>query len=222
MRNLKQLLFGAPGRAELAEDVRAALEAWRRLPAPDLDQYHFHTRYVLVDVATAGLESERGALLGLAGLGLGQGGLIVPEDALALDFAAPEASDAASLDRRLLAFLNFAGKGPLVTYQVPFVGAFLERLLAERLDLQFQPVWIDLAWLLPDLFKEKIDGLVPLDTWLAAFGIEVPGRHDALADCLALARLLQLALPRAVERGADTPRKLADISRARRWLRPSG
>lgn len=224
MRRLKQLIFGGSGsaRASLSADVRSALESWRLQPGADLDQPHFHTRYVVVDVATAGLDSDRDAVLGVAGLGLGRGGIILPDDAFALDLPTTEAVDAELLDRQLTAFLLFAGRGPLVTYQVPFVGAFLERLFEERFGIHFQPEWIDLAWLLPDLFKEKIDGLVPMDAWLEAFGIEVPGRRDALADSVAIARLLQVALPRAAERGADTPGKLIDIGRARRWLRPSG
>lgn len=224
MRKLKQFFFGGAQRprSALSEDVRAALESWRLQPGADLDQPHYHARYVVADVATAGLDSERDALLGIAGLGLGRGGIILPGDAFALDFPAAEAVDPDLLDRQLMAFLLFAGRGPLVTYQVPFVGAFLERLFEDRFGLHFQPEWIDLAWLLPDLFKERIDGLVPMDAWLESFGIEVPGRRDALADSIAIARLLQVALPRAAERGADTPGKLIDIGRARRWLRPSG
>lgn len=224
MRSLKNLIFGGSDkpRAALAADVRAALENWRLEPGPDLGLPHFHARYVATDVATAGLDSERDALLGIAGLGLGRGGIIVPDDAFALDFPAVQEVDPDLLDHQLMAFLRFAGRGPLVTYQVPFVGAFLARLFEERFGLSFQPDWIDLAWLLPDLFKERIDELVPMDAWLELFGIEVPGRRDALADSIAIARLLQVALPRAAERGADTPGKLIDISRARRWLRPSG
>ena len=224
MGRLRQLIFGDGGspRAALAGEVRSALESWRQQPGADLHQPHFHTRYVVVDIATSGLDSERDALLGIAGLGLGRGGVIVPGDAFALDFPAAEAVEPEVLDRQLAAFLLFAGRGPLVTYQAPFVGGFLERLFEQRFGLRFQPEWIDLAWLLPDLFKERIDGLVPMDAWLEAFGIEVPGRRDALADSVAIARLLQVALARAAERGADTPGKLIDIERARRWLRPNG
>ncbi|MBS1191602.1 MAG: hypothetical protein H6R10_3394 [Rhodocyclaceae bacterium] len=224
MRKLKKLLFGSSDnpRADLADDVREAVESWRQLAAPDLDQPHFLTRYVVTDVATAGLDSERDAVLGIAGLGLGRGGVMMPGDVSVLDLPAAGTAGKDGLDRQLAAFLLFAGRGPLVTYQSPFVGAFLGRLFEERLGFRFQPEWIDLAWLLPDLFKEKIDGVVPMDAWLEVFGIEIPGRCDALADSLAIARLLQVALPRAVQRGADTPGKLMDIGRARRWLRSGG
>jgi len=224
MRALKKLFFSHSGpiAADLDDDVRAVLDAWRLLPEVDLGQSHFSIRYVVVDVATAGLDSERDALLGIAGLGLEQGGIITPDDAFALDMATADSALSGSQDRQIAAFLQFLGRGPLVTYQAPFVSDFLGQLLRERLGLEFEPEWIDLAWLLPDLFKEKIDGLVPMDDWLAAFGIEIPGRRDALADSVAIARLLQVALSRALIRGADTPGKLMDISRARRWLRPGG
>lgn len=218
---LRKLLFGGADKLEgsLADDLRAGLESWRQQPAPDLGQPHFQTRYAVVDVMTSGLQVGEDDLLGIAGLALGRGGVIVPEDAFALDLAAGNPADPIELDRCLVAFLHCIGKSPLVTYQAPFVGAFLGRLYAERFGLQFEPQWIDLAWLLPDLFKDKIDALVSMDTWLEIFGISIPGRRDPLADSVALARLLQIALPRAAQLGADTPGKLLDIGRARRWLR---
>jgi DNA polymerase-3 subunit epsilon len=224
LEKLRKILFGGSGKpvAGLAEDVRDSLEAWRVQSGTDLGQPHYQIRYAVVDVATSGLRVEQDKLLGIAGVGLERGALIVPDDAFALDLDLAGEADGAMLDRQLAAFLRFVGQAPLVTYQAPFVGAFLERLFEERFGLHFQPDWIDLAWLLPDLFKERIDGLVPMDAWLETFGIEVPGRRDPLADSVALARLLQLALVRAVERGADTPGKLLDIGRARRWLRHSG
>lgn len=223
MQKLKQLLFGGAGRPlpGLAEDVRSSVEAWLARAAPDFGRPHFHTRYAVVDVLTSGLRMDEDRILGIAGVGLGQGGLIQPDDAFALDLTGPGAEGDA-LDRRLAAFLHFVGDSPLVTYQAPFVGAFLKRILEERLGLEFEPEWIDLVWLLPDLFKERMDGMLPMDAWLETFGIRVPGRRDPLADSVALARLLQLALPRAAGRGADTPGKLLEIGRARRWLRHGG
>ncbi|HZX32695.1 MAG TPA: hypothetical protein VFF03_15195, partial [Rhodocyclaceae bacterium] len=105
MRRLKQLIFGGSGsaRASLSGDVRAALESWRLQPGADLDQPHFHTRYVVVDVATAGLDSDRDALLGVAGLGLGRGGIILPDDAFALDLPTSGEGDGELLDRQLTA-----------------------------------------------------------------------------------------------------------------------
>ena len=48
--------FGFKGRAgapaNLPDSVRQALESWRASPTPALDEPHFHTRYVVIDVAT--------------------------------------------------------------------------------------------------------------------------------------------------------------------------
>lgn len=224
MEKLRKMLFGGSGKpyAGLAEDVRASLEAWRTQAGPELGHPHYQVRYAVVDVATSGLRVGHDKLLGIAGVGLKRGALIAPDDAFALDLDAAGEADSDALDRQLAAFLRFVGRAPLVTYQAPFVGTFLKRVFEERFGLHFEPDWIDLAWLLPDLFKERIDGLVPMDAWLESFGIEVPGRRDPLADSVALARLLQMALARAFERGADTPGKLLGIGRARRWLRHSG
>lgn len=223
MQRIRKLLFGNGRRTpeNLPDDVREALERWRAGSGIDFGQAHFNTRYVILDVATSGLDPDGDRLLGIAALGLGRDGLILPDDAFALDLP-EEVEEGGTLDRQLVELLEFLGRSPLVTYQAPFVGAFLRRLFEARLGLSFEPEWIDLAWVLPDLFKERIDNVVALDAWLEAFGIDVPGRRDPVADCVALARLLQLVLPRAAGRGADTAGKLVDIARARRWLRHSG
>ena len=54
--------FGFKGRAgapaNLPDSVRQALESWRASSAPALDEPHFHTRYVVIDVATSGPRAE--------------------------------------------------------------------------------------------------------------------------------------------------------------------
>ena len=66
--------FGFKGRAgapeNLPENVRQALESWRASPAPALDEPHFHTRYVVIDVATTGPRAEEDELLGISAVGL--------------------------------------------------------------------------------------------------------------------------------------------------------
>lgn len=214
-------LFGGRKAVDLPADLAAALAAWRESPAASMDDPHFRARYVVVDVATSGLEAGRDELRSLAGVGLSQG-VIDPADAWVADLAAAEEGDPFASARRLLAFLQFCGKRPLVTFQAPFVQAFLEKACTDHLGFAYQPEWIDLAWVLPDLFGDHAGDQAKLDVWLAAFGIVVPGRQDALSDAVAVARLLQVCLPRARQRGIETPRKLIDTAKARRWLRHSG
>ncbi len=218
---LKNFLFkgGARSPASLPEDVRQALADWRAGKAPAFDEPHFHTRYVVIDIATTGPRATEDELQGITAVGL-PNGAIQPVDAFALDLSGEEADDAA-VDRQLTAFLTYAAKAPLVTYHGPFVSSFLARAFKERLGVDFQPQWIDLAWLLPSLFNEKSEVTVPLDDWLETFGIAGNERRDTMANTLMLARLFQMLLVRATARDLTTAGKLVEESQAATFLRRS-
>jgi DNA polymerase-3 subunit epsilon len=66
MLSLKKLLFRGGAPSGLPEDVRASLDAWRASKAPALDDLHFHTRYVVVDIVSSGLDPDKDQLLGIA------------------------------------------------------------------------------------------------------------------------------------------------------------
>ncbi|MFZ2266583.1 MAG: hypothetical protein WAV95_03310 [Azonexus sp.] len=218
MFGLKNLFKGgAP--THLPDDLRGAIDSWRKSAAPLLDDAHFHVRYVVVDIVSTGLKPESDELLGIAAAGVQDAGIILPDDAAYLDFSGL-AGDAEAIDRQLLAFLQYAAKAPLVTYHVPYVGGFLQRIYKERLGLNFQPQWVDLAWLLPSMFEEKSHSLLPLDHWLELFGLGgEAGRRDAMENNLLLARVFQMLLVRANGKGIDTAAKLVDESRASSFLR---
>ncbi|MCL2636275.1 MAG: hypothetical protein FWD50_06580, partial [Betaproteobacteria bacterium] len=172
MLGIKKFLFREATPGHLPDDVRAGLAAWRENAAPALDQAHFHTRYLVVDIATTGPDAESDRLLGLAASAVHHSA-IAPDDALYVDFAEPAAAgEGGAVERRLLAFLRYAGEAPLLAYHVPYVGAFLTRACKERLGVDFRPPWIDLACLLPALFADKESRVQPLDHWLAAFGLD--------------------------------------------------
>jgi DNA polymerase-3 subunit epsilon len=76
--------------------------------------------------------------------------------------------------------------------------------------------WLDLAHLVPAFFPEH--AARTLDDWVRVFGIENYARHDALADALATAQLLQVVLARAEKSGETRTRELASHARARTWL----
>ncbi|MEY2633297.1 MAG: polymerase subunit epsilon [Pseudomonadota bacterium] len=222
MNRLTQLLFKAVrGGPELPETLRARLAAWRAQPEDDLQLPHYRTRYVVIDVATSGLHVGSDELRGIAAVAV-VNGAICPAEAMVLDLS--ELSDQAAFptENQLVALLEFIGKSPLVAYQAEFVQAFLKHFFQQKLGLDFDTECMDLAWILPDLFSEREEGIVALDVWLDSFGIEAIGRYDALVDALATAKLLQIALPQASSRTIETPRRLAEIEKARRWLRRSG
>ena len=210
--------FGFKGRAgapeNLPENVRQALESWRASPAPALDEPHFHTRYVVIDVATIGPRAEQDGLLGISAVGL-QVGSVAAADAFALDFSA----DDPTVDSQLAAFLTYAAKAPLVTYHAPFVGGFLQHVYRERLAVDFQPQWIDLAWLLPSLFNEKSPTVRPLDEWLELLAIDSGGRRDTMTNTLMLARLFQMLLVRANDQKILTAGNLIEESKSASFLR---
>ncbi|MGB7502418.1 MAG: hypothetical protein WBM25_08490 [Azonexus sp.] len=231
--------FGFKGRAgapeNLPENVRQALESWRASPAPALDEPHFHTRYVVIDVATTGPRAEENELRGISAVGL-QTGAIVAADAFALDLSGADAEDSApqgdltietrsgpslrgAVDSQLMAFLAYAAKAPLVTYHAPFVGGFLQHAYKARLAVDFQPQWIDLAWLLPSLFKDKSPTVRPLDDWLEIFAIDSGGRRDTMTNTLMLARLFQMLLVRANDQEILTAGKLIEESKSASFLR---
>lgn len=222
--------FGFKGRAgapaDLPENVRQALESWRASPAPALDEPHFHTRYVVIDVVTSGPRAEEDGLLGISAVGL-QAGAIVAADAFALDLSGEEADDAppqggfprGTVDSQLMAFLTYAAKAPLVTYHAPFVGSFLKQAYKARLEVDFQPQWIDLTWLLPSLFRDKSPTVLPLDDWLEILAIDSGGRRDPMTNTLMLARLFQMLLVRANDQGILNADKLIEESKSASFLR---
>lgn len=215
---LKKLFFGGAGEpsVEVAPDVAAALAAWRASSAPALDDPHFLTRYVVVDVAASGSKPEEDALLGISAVGV-RAGAISPADAFSLDLG--DEAAAAAVDRRLAAFLTYAAKAPLVGFHTRFAAGFLQRAYRERLGVDFQPRWIDLAWLLPSMFPERATKPVALDDWLEMFAIGRGGRRDAMENTLVLARLFQMVLARATEKDVLDARKLVEESAAASSLR---
>lgn len=219
MFGLKKIFSrGNSAAADLPADLQQALADWRNLPTPNLADAHYHTRYVVIDLTTSGFKPNEDELLGITAIALTQGGCILPNDVVSLDFSGME-NESVTVDRQLMAFLQFTAKAPLVSYHWPFVGAFLQRAFKERLGLDFQPDCIDLAWLLPSLFDDKAQSLQPLDHWLEAFGMAAEGRRDSMANALVLARLMQRLLVRATNKEIDTAAKLVEESKASSLLR---
>lgn len=219
MLGLKKFLFKG-GAANLSVEMQAAVEDWRKRPSPDLDDLHFHMRYVVIDITTSGMKPDSDRLLSIAATTVQQG-IIMPDDASFIDLT--ETGEAlAAVDQQLLGFLQFSSKAPLVTYHVPYVGGFLQHAFRERLGIDFQPQWVDLAWLLPSMFEEKSSSIMPLDQWIEAFGFDTGvGRRSAMDNTLLLTRLFQMLLVRSAGKSIDTAAQLVEESLASSHLRRS-
>lgn len=230
--SLRETLAGNAGR--LTPEQRMRLDAWRRLPPADLDASHMLTRYVIVDVESSGLNAEKDRLISIGAVAV-SGGLIDPRDAFEVVLRQDKVSTAenillhgigASAQREgidpaeaLLAFLEFAGKSPLIAYHTFFDQAMIER--AARDVLGFRPAfpWIDLAWILPEMFPRQQDSVSGLENWLDIFRIPNFQRHNAVADCYATAQLFQIVMRRGRAFEAESPAKLMLLEKSRRWLR---
>ena len=219
MLGLKKILArGKSAKAGLPAEIQQAINDWLASEAPKLTEPHYLTRYVVLDLKTSGFNPEQDQLLGISAIALNQGGCIAPDDVISLDFAGLE-NDPLAVDRFLTAFLQFAAKAPIVCYHWAFLSAFLQRAFKERLGIDFQPPVIDLAWLLPALFDERAASVQPLDDWLENFGMASEGRRDSMSNALALARLTQRLIARAMEKEITSAAELVDESVAASHLR---
>lgn len=216
MFGLKKIFSRDGGAEMLTPAVRGAIQTWKNAPSPSLEELHFHTRYVVVDVSLGGNDPERDAILGISAVAVYHG-VVSSEDACFVNLAT---GDPDAMAAQLAAFLAFIDHDPLVTFHASFVATAVQRVIKAGLGENFEPEWIDLAWLLPAMFEERCDTVAPLDVWLDAFALESSGeRRDTMANTLLVARLFQQLLVRAVARNIDTAARLLDEFKASRHLR---
>ena len=109
MLGLKKFLFRGGAPTGLPEDVKASLDAWRTSAAPALEDLHFHTRYLVVDIVSSGLDPEKDQILGIAASSIWQGA-IQPDDTFYVDFSTLD-GEGAAVDRQLMAFPAFCSQG---------------------------------------------------------------------------------------------------------------
>jgi DNA polymerase-3 subunit epsilon len=216
--NVLERLFG--GRAALAPDER---------------------RWVVLDVETSGLDMRHDHLLAIAAVALQVGGEAMPRVAIADSFEAVLQRQSASADKDnillhgigvgaqragapakevLVAFERWIGAAPLLAFHAVFDQTMIERAMKAALGHSPRNHWLDLAPVATGLHP-KVRARA-LDDWLAHFGIECAVRHQAAADALATAELLQRLWPAAKRQGCASFRGLSELARERRWLRDSG
>lgn len=185
-------------------------------------------RWVVLDCETSGLDPERDRLLSLGAVAVREG-RIDHADSFSAVLRHTEASDARNIlihgiggdaqrsgrdpGEALGEFRRYAGGSPAVAFHATFDRALLRRAMPS-----WKAHWVDLAHLAPALLPAHAKSCRSLDDWLAAFGIEHPARHEALADAYATAQFLLILLAEAERQGIGAARDLFAAERSRRWL----
>ena len=208
---LSRLLASNTASGPLSEQARQTLARWAALPEPDLARAHFETRYVVVNTEASGLDLDKDRVLAVSAVGI-DGGILAPQDSYYAVLGEHPAE-------ALTGLLQAVGKAPLIVFNSGFNRTMLERALEEHLGLAADWLWIDLYFILPALFPERIERPARLADWMSSFGIETFQRHHALGDGWAIAQLFLAAQARALAQSALSPRGLAELERSYRQYR---
>ena len=195
-------------------------------------------RWVVLDVESSGLDARADRLLAIAAIAVRREGPrlhIVPGDSfeVVLHHAAAladkpnilvhgigVAAQRAGVEPRaaLRAFERFIGHSPLIAFHAAFDRALLLRACDAALGRRPPNPWLDLEPLAAVLHPQL--RLRSLDEWLAQLQIHCAQRHQAAADTLATAELLQKLWP-AAQRELGSGAGFAATCRLaarRRWL----
>ena len=219
-------------KAPLPPEARARLDRWLGLPAAPVDAAPAAARFVVADVESTGLDMRTDRLIAIGAVTVEAGRIDLSrsfykvlrqpaassrDNILLHGIGGTQQREGEDPIEALLAFLEFAGRAPLVAYHAAFDATMIRKATLEYLGETFKPPWIDLAYVAPELIRTEGVRHKGLDAWLQRFGIEVFSRHDAVADALATAQLLLAVLAHAEPR----PRRVAELlwdPEATRWL----
>lgn len=231
MRTLALVLDALFRTPKVEGPLRDRLLAWQRRPPIDLALPHRQSRYVIVDVETTGLDLRRDTPIAIGAMSV-SGGAIAFDDTYQVVLRQTTVSADANIlihgiggetqlggrdpVLAMLEFVEFAGASPLVAFRADFDRAMLLRATREILGVEFGLPFIDLAFLLPALFRGTECG--SLDDWLAHFGVTIASRHDPLADAYATAQLFLVAFAAAETVGMGSAHRLLAMQKAQRWL----
>jgi DNA polymerase-3 subunit epsilon len=221
--------FGSAPR--LQPQLEARLQRLSEQSPPPTRNRHRRSRYVTVDVETTGLDMRRDRVLSIGAVSV-KGGLIDLAGCFEAVLRQPESSSHDNIlvhriggqrqmagedpAEALVRFLEYVGRAPLVAFRADFDQTMIDRALNETLGLTSQSAWIDLAKVLPALYPSN--DCRTMDDWLAMMHIRMLARHDALADALATAQMLQVALYAADRVEMTCPAHLIEMQKAQHWL----
>ncbi|MDH2915656.1 MAG: 3'-5' exonuclease [Gallionella sp.] len=218
---------------QLSVEQQQRFDAWLALPPAMLDSPIATSRCVVVDVETTGLNLMQDRLISIGAVAV-VNGKIVLGDSFYIVLQQQAASDKGNIlihgighteqlegeppVDALLSFLEFLGKDPLVAFHVTFDETMIKRALRDYLGLNFKHPWLDLAYVMPGLNPPLAKKYRALDDWIGHSNIRIDARHNALADALATAQLLQVAHAQAVQKNIASMAELHDLEKNQRWV----
>jgi DNA polymerase III subunit epsilon len=220
-------------RAGLAPIVAERVERWRHVAEFERGRPAGAGRWVVVDVESSGLDAMNDSLIAVGALAVVDGAIDLSDSfEVVLRQDVPSAVENIEIhgiggteqaggeepSEALAAFLSFIGKDPLVAFHAAFDATILRRAIDRHLGIAFMRPWMDLADIAPLVWPKHTSRRSALDDWLEVLSIPVAFRHRAIADCLATAQLLLMALPASPALGASTAGQLISLSRDRRWV----
>jgi len=196
------------------------------------------TRWVVLDVESSGLDPRRDRLLAIAAIAvhtrrdppriavgdsfevvLRQDVQVADKDNILLHGIGVGAQrQGMARAQALAAFEQFIGASPLVAFHAAFDEMLILRAFDAEMGRRPPNPWLDLeplAAVLHPRVKAR-----SLDEWMAHMGIHCAVRHQAAADTMATAELLQKLWPAALRElgGKITFAAASRLAANRRWL----
>jgi DNA polymerase-3 subunit epsilon len=228
---LRRLFATGP---RLSMEQSLALAAFHARPEISAATPLARLRCVVVDVEATGLDPFNDRLISIGAVSV-EGGTVRLGSGFEVVLCQPQASSRANIlihgidgttqlagldpPSALIRFLDYAERAPLVGFHADFDRILIDRAATKAFGRTPPFVWLDLAYLAPALLAEPgMTAPQGLDAWSQRFGITNHARHNALADALATAQLLQVALARAMATGVTTLDDLQRIEKDQRWL----
>jgi DNA polymerase III subunit epsilon len=216
----------------LSQQQAARLSAWRALPPAGRNEHFKHTRCVVVDVETTGLNLMTDTLISIGAVGVVNGRIALGdsfyavlqqrnsstrENILVHGISGSVQREGESPADALLAFLEYLCGDPLIAFHVTFDETMIRRAVKQYLGISFKHPWLDLAYVMPALFPELMHSHRALDDWAQNFEIRNDDRHNAAADALVTAQLLLIAISAARKYGDAGYDGLRSLERTYRY-----
>ena len=206
--------------------------------APIIDQPLQQQRFVVLDLETSGLNTNRDLVLSIGAIVIEDGAIdfgqqfestlqrdIQPShDNVLIHGLGPSAIAAGVAPAEaLLACMEFIGASPVLAFHAPFDQRMLSRALHDSLGYKLQHLFIDLADVAPLLYPDAGIRKGGLDDWVRYCGLHVQERHNASADALVTAELALILFSQARRQGyAQLPALLSALARHKRRQHQAG